>query len=196
MKTIRKRQWFCYFLTLKAHCVYPSNRKNHWKAFYTCSKASRQVSRKNGRGKKLQQVVTGLPDENFNKKPNNAAKRDQKKAKPTVEKPTLFAVLPFLCHKKYLNNKNIKFFSSKLGLNLAWHCTGALIFSDFSWFVKLHTLGTMVSQFAYWSIGSFLHERLSHSLLPVLTIRITRALRLTYRISVAETVTCLQTLSI
>jgi len=55
----------------------------------------------------------------------------------------------------------MKSFSSKLRLNLAWHCTGALIFLDFSWFVKLHTFGKMVPQFAYLSIGSFLYERLS-----------------------------------
>jgi len=57
------------------------------------------------------------------------------------------------CHsfvtKKHLNYKNIKKICSKLGLNLAWHCTGALIFPELSWFVKLHTLGTLVPEFAY-----------------------------------------------
>jgi len=40
-------------------------------------------------------------------------------------------------------------FSSKLRLNLAWHYTRPLIFLDFSCFVKMHTLGTIVRQFAY-----------------------------------------------
>jgi len=43
--------------------------------------------------------------------------------------------------------------SSKLRLNLAWHCTGALIFLDFSWFVKLQSSGKMMPRFAYRSIG-------------------------------------------
>jgi len=41
--------------------------------------------------------------ENFNKKPN-ILKRGQKKAKPIVQRleksQTLFAVLPFFCHKE------------------------------------------------------------------------------------------------
>jgi len=43
----------------------------------------------------------GLPDENFNKKPNNAKKRPEKGQ-------TLFVVLPSFVTKKYLNYKNIK----------------------------------------------------------------------------------------
>ena len=94
-------------------------------------------------------------------------------------------VLPFLCHKKHLNYKNKKFFFSKLRLNLVWHCAGALIFPDFSCFVKLHTLGKMGTQFAFWSIGNFLHESLP--LTPVLTIRIIGGLPLlpNNRISIA-----------
>jgi len=82
-----------------------------------------------------------------------------------ARKKANFAVLLFLCHKKHLNYKNINFVFSKLRLNLAWHCTGARILPDFSCFVKLHTLGKMVPQFAYLSIGSFLYESLSYSLL-------------------------------
>jgi len=108
-----------------------------------------------------------LPDENFNKNPNNAKKRPKKgqtcclKAK---KRQTLFEVLPFLCRKKTSTLQEYQIFSSKLRLNFAWHCTGALIFPEFSWFVKLHTLGKMVPQFAYLSIGSFLDESLSYSL--------------------------------
>jgi len=39
------------------------------------------------------------------------------------------------------------FFEIKIKSFLA--VTGALIFPDFSWFVKLHTLGKLVPQFAY-----------------------------------------------
>ena len=54
------------------------------------------------------------------KRPNRLFKGQQKSQ-------TSFAVLPSLCHKKHLNYKNIKIFSSKVRLNLAWHCTGALL---------------------------------------------------------------------
>jgi len=37
--------------------------------------------------------------------------------------------------------------------------------SAFAWFARLHTLGTLVPQFAYWFIGSFLHESLSQLIL-------------------------------
>jgi len=109
----------------------------------------------------------GLPDENFNKKPNNAKKRTKRPNrlfKGQKKSQTVFAVLPLLCHKKHLNYKNIKIVSSKLRLNLAWHCTAALILPYFSCFVKLHTLCKMVPQFAYLSTGSFLYESLSYSL--------------------------------
>jgi len=42
-----------------------------------------------------------LSDVNFNKKPNNAKKRPEKFQ-------TSFAVLPLFCHKRHLNDKNIK----------------------------------------------------------------------------------------
>jgi len=96
-------------------------------------------------------------------------KRGQKKAKPTVKrpekKPNFICGIAIPLSQKHLNYKNIKNFSSTLRSNLAWHCSGALIFPDFSWFVKFHTLGHMVPQFAYLSIGSFLTESLSYSLL-------------------------------
>ena len=123
------------------------------------------------------------------KKPNGLFK-GQKKAKLYLR----------YCHSLSQKTSKLKEyqknFSSKLELNLAWLCSGALIFPDFSWFVQLHTLGTVGPQFASWSTGNFLHESLSHSLLHVLAIRIIRALplRRNYCISTAETQTCLQAL--
>jgi len=75
------------------------------------------------------------------------------------------------------------------------HCTGALIFPDLSWFVKLHTFGKMVPQFAYLSNGSFLYESLTYSLL-YLRSESYRAILLwrNYRISITKTQTCLQAL--
>jgi len=76
-------------------------------------------------------------------------------------------VLPFLYHIETceLQEYNKKHFS-KLRLRLFWHCAEAhyWCFSDFSWFVtvRLHTLRTMVPQFACWSIGIFQHQCGSH----------------------------------
>jgi len=100
-----------------------------------------------------------LPDANFNKKSNNAKKGQ-----------TLFAVLPFLFRKnKYLITRIFKKFSSKSRLNLAWNYTRVLIFPDFSWFLKFHTLGKML---ACWSIGSFsLHADPSAALAGMLIHR-------------------------
>jgi len=73
--------------------------------------------------------------------------------------------------------------------------TGALIFPDFSWFMKLHTLGKNGA-----TVCILIHRQLSarKSLLftPVLTIRITRALplRRKYHVSIARMQTCLQAL--
>ena len=70
---------------------------------------------------------------------------------------------------------------SKLRISLAWHCTGAhyWCFSDFAWFIRLHTLGKTLRQFVYWSIGSCLHPHESHlPFTPVLTTRIVTALPL------------------
>jgi len=48
--------------------------------------------------------------------------------------------------------------------------------SDFSWFMKLHTLGTIVRQFAYWPIDSFLHPYESYlPIAPILPTRIIAA---------------------
>jgi len=90
---------------------------------------------------------------NFNEKKNNAKKRPKKGQTDCLKarkKPNFICGIAIPLSQKHLNYKNIKKnFSSKLRLNLAWHCTGALIFPDFSWFVILHTLGKMVPQFAY-----------------------------------------------
>jgi len=97
-------------------------------------------------------LKSGLRDENFNKKPNNAKKRPEKgqtdclKARKT---PSFMCGIAIPLSQKTQITSISKFFSSKLRLNLAWHCTEALIFLDFSWFVKLHTLRTIVQQFAY-----------------------------------------------
>ena len=69
----------------------------------------------------------------------------------------------------------------KLRLRLAWHCSGAhyWCFSDFSWFVRLYTLGKTVRQFLYCTIGNFLDPYESHlPFTPVLTTRIITALPL------------------
>jgi len=51
-------------------------------------------------------------------------------------------------------------------------------FTDFSWFVRLHTLDTIVRQLAYWSIGSFLHPYESHlPIAPIFTTRTIAALQ-------------------
>ena len=78
-----------------------------------------------------------------------------KKAKPIIiwrleKKPNLFVVLLFLCHKKMheIQEYHKKFFRLRFRLDLS--CTRALYwcFSDFLWFVRLHTLDAMVPQFA------------------------------------------------
>jgi len=110
-------------------------------------------------------------------------------------------VLIFLCDKRTLSCKNIIRILFKilikilLGLVLESITDAFLTLNDL-WDCTL--LGTLVPQFAYWSIGSFLHESLSHSLL-YFTTRIIRALPLSRyhcRISIAETQTCLQALSL
>ena len=128
---------------------------------------------------------------------------EKKKVKSIVYSPRKKQFYLRYCHsfvtktsklQAYHNN-----FSSKLRLNLAWVCTGALIFLDISWFVKLYTLGKVASQFANWSISSFLRPYKSRlPVTPVLTTRIIRALPLRRhcRIFIAETQTCLQALSL
>jgi len=84
----------------------------------------------------------------------------------------------------------------RLRLSLAWPCTGARswCFSDFSWFVSLYTLGTMVPQFAVcslqyaaWSIDSFLHPYESPlPFTPVLTTQVFPLPRRHSRISIAD----------
>jgi len=57
-------------------------------------------------GKDETHVHLGLPDENFNKKPNNAKQRPEKSQTGCLKarkSQTLFAVLPFFCHKNHLN---------------------------------------------------------------------------------------------
>jgi len=93
-----------------------------------------------------------LPDEKLNKKPNSAKKRPEKgrtvclKARKKVKLVNYKNII-----RNFLRNSD----EALLGLVLE-------LISDFTWFVRLHTLGTMVSQFAYSSIGSFLHESPSH----------------------------------
>jgi len=55
--------------------------------------------------------ATGFPDKNFNKKPNSANMRSEKGQTDCLKarkSQTLFAVLPFYCHKKCMNYKNTK----------------------------------------------------------------------------------------
>jgi len=139
---------------------------------------------------------SGLPGENFNKKPNNAKKRAAKGQTDCLKARKKAKLYLRYCHcfvTKISKLQEYQKKSSKLRLNLAWHCTGALIFFDFSWFVNLHSLGKMISRFAYRFIGTFLHESLSHSLLYFMTT-IIRVLpvRHNYHISIAKMQTCLQ----
>jgi len=98
-------------------------------------------------------VLSGLPDDNCNKKPNNAKKRPERgqahclkaRKKPNFICGIAIPLKQNTCPVNYKNKKKI----SKLNINLSWHCVGALIFPDFSCFVKLHTLGKMMPQFAY-----------------------------------------------
>ena len=87
-----------------------------------------------------------------------------------------------------------------LKLRLSLNCSGAryLCCSDFSWFVRLHSLGVMVPQFAHWSIGNFLHPYGSHRpFTSVLTIKIIKSLPVRHScISTADTQTCLQALNL
>jgi len=88
----------------------------------------------------------------------------------------------------------------EIWIKSCWPCIGAhyWCFSDFSWFVRLHTLGTMVPQFAYWSTDSILHPYESHlPFTPVLTTRMIRALpRCPCRIYIADAQTGLQALNL
>jgi len=65
--------------------------------------------------------------------------------------------------KKHLISSDI-FFEIEITVILAWPGTGAHYpcFNNASRFVRLHTLGRMVPQFAYRSIGTFLHPYESH----------------------------------
>jgi len=51
--------------------------------------------------------------------------------------------------------------------------------------MKLHTLGTIVRQLAYWSIGSFLHSYESH--LPITSILTTGIIAALPRLDVIKT---------
>jgi len=114
-------------------------------------------------------------------------------------------VLPLLCHREtYELQEYHKNFFQHWDLSLFWHCAEAhyWCFFDFAWYVtvRLHTLGTMVPQFAYWSIGNFLHpcESQPHSLLHI-GPESKRALPLLGRhccIYDVEIQTCLQTWSL
>jgi len=72
---------------------------------------------------------------------------------------------------------------------LALYWSWFLMLLWLSWFVKLHTLCTMVLQLEGWSICSFLHPYESLVFTPVLTTRIKTAFplpRLYCRISIAD----------
>ena len=93
-----------------------------------------------------------MPDKNFNIKPNNAKKRSKKgqtHCSKARKKPNLICGIAIPLSQKTFKFRISKKISLKLRLNLACHCTGALTFPDFSWFVKLHTLATVVPQFAH-----------------------------------------------
>ena len=115
------------------------------------------------------QPAPALPDENFGK-PNSAKKRPVKSQIIWLKtRKTSKLICDIALHWSQKNiwiTRNNKHFFSKLRLSLFWHCNEAhyWCFSDFSWFVtvRLHTFGTMVLQFAYWSIGTFLHLCESH----------------------------------
>ena len=101
------------------------------------------------------QQWTGLPDKNFNKKPNNAKKRPKKgqtDCSKARKKPNFICDIAIPLLQKQLNYKNIKIFSSTLWSNLAWHCAGALIFPTFHglwnstlWVTWCHSLHTYPS---------------------------------------------------
>jgi len=94
--------------------------------------------------------ATGFPDKNFNKKPNSANMRPEKGQTDCLKarkKPNFICGIAILLSQKiYELQEYQKNFLQNQGLNFAWHCTGALmlIFPDFSWFVKLHSLGKMM----------------------------------------------------
>ena len=138
-------------------------------------------------------------------KSQTVLKRGQKKAKPIISRPEkgqiLFVALLFLCHIGTFKLQEYHEIFFEIWIKSCWPCIEAHYWrsSDFSWFVRLHTLGTMVPQFAYWSINSFLHPYESH--LPftpvVTTTTMIRALpRCHCRIYIAETQTGLQALSL
>ena len=73
-------------------------------------------------------------------------KRGQKKAKPSDclkarIKPNFVCGIAIHLSQKTSKLQEHKKFSSEIRINLAWYCTRALIFVEFLWFVKLHTLG-------------------------------------------------------
>jgi len=148
----------------------------------------------------------GFPDENFSKKSNSAKKRSEKGQtdclKARKEPNFVCGVTIPLSQKTSELQEYHSNFSSKIILTFAWHCTGAhyWCFSDFSWFVRLHTMVTMRPHFAYWSINIFPHPYESHlPSTPVLTTRIIIALlipRRHCRITIAGTLTCLQALNL
>jgi len=74
-------------------------------------------------------------DENFNKKPNNAKKTPEKGQTTCLKarkKPHFICGIAIPLSQKAHKLQAYPIFSSKLRLNIAWRCTGALIFLDFS----------------------------------------------------------------
>ena len=127
------------------------------------------------------------------KRPNRLF-QDQKKAKFC-----LWHCYSFVIWNIQITRISLEIFF-EIWIKSCWPCIGAHFwcFSDFSCFLRLHTLGTMVPQFAYWSIDSFLHPYQSHlPFTPVLTTRMIRALpRCPCRIYIADTQTGLQALNL
>jgi len=78
----------------------------------------------------------------------NARKRPNRLFKVHKKQPNLICGIVIPLSQKTSKLQEYKKIFFKLRLNLAWHFTGALIFPDFSWFVKLHILDKMVPQFA------------------------------------------------
>jgi len=90
---------------------------------------------------------------------NEVRKRPSRLFKGQKKQTFLWHCYSFVT-KKHLNYKSLTGNFLRNWDCLAWPGTEkqSWSFSDVSWFVRLHAFGTMVSQFAWWSIGSFLHS--------------------------------------
>ena len=144
------------------------------------------------------QQWTGLPDKNFNKKPNNAKKRP-KKGQTDCSKARKKAKLYLrYCHSFVTKTSKLQeyqkfFFDVKIK-----SCLALFWSTDLPWLFMVCEIPHFGSHGP--TVCIFIHRQLSDrkSLLftPVLTIRIKKAfpLRRNYRISIEKTQTCLQAL--